>query len=294
METFVAVVECGSLSDAAKRLHANQPNLTVRIQKLESQLGVDLFDREGKKLILNPIGKRFYEQTKSLLQMYSDIRGEVELYKHPNFGHIRIGGGFQILLTTMPQFLVNFSQSYPNITYEINEIGPSKEIYQLVDQYELDFGLVDTKHLFEKIESIKLVIHTSIFLVFPINSVYAKHTEINAEDLSQLDFIAFKKDTPIRKYIESELENNDISLSIKMEINHIELMIKMIEMGIGAALLPISTGTKIFDNKEVKVLPVNGLEFTPRPIYFIYRKNRFYPPSLLQFMTEIRSYFNNF
>jgi DNA-binding transcriptional LysR family regulator len=286
------VVECGSVSHAAKKLHANQPNLSVRIQRLESELGVKLFDREGKKLVLNPIGQKLYEQTKALLNMYSDIRGEIELYKQPDHGHIRIGGGFQILLTILPQFLLKFSEALPNVSYEINEIGPSTEIYQQVDQYEIDFGLVDTKHSYENIENVSLGIHTTIGLVVPKNSEISSGGEISIEDLHKLKLITFKKGTKIRKYIEGELEARGISISDWMEIGHIELIIKMIEMGIGAAFLPISTGSEIFMDKDVKVLHVKGLAFTPRPIYLIYRKNRFYPPSLIHFIEKLKAHCN--
>jgi DNA-binding transcriptional LysR family regulator len=292
LETFVTVVESGSLSEAAKKLHANQPNLTVRIQKLEKELGVNLFDREGKKLVVNPIGRKMYKQTKSLLNMYADIRGEIELYKQPNFGHIRIGGGFQILLTTMAQFLLKFSEEFPKVTYEINEIGPSYEIYRLVDLYEIDFGFVDTKHSYENIESVDLGLDTTTVLVVPKNSEYAQLNEINIEDLQKLQFITFKKGTKIMNYIEDELEQKGVSLKVRMEIDHIELIIKMVEMGMGVSLLPISGGSHILLDKEVKILHVNGLAFTPKPLYFIYRKNRFYPSSFLHFISELKTYFN--
>ncbi|WP_433745891.1 LysR family transcriptional regulator [Falsibacillus pallidus] len=291
LETFIAVVEQGSLSEAAKQLHANQPNLSVKIQKLEQDLGVKLFDREGKKLILNPIGQRMYEQTKSLLNMYYDIRGEIQLFTQPNFGHIRIGGGFQILLTILPQFLLKFRESHPNVTYTINEIGPSNEIFQLVDQYEIDLGLVDTKHAFENIEVTPLKIDTKISLIVPKNSPLSERKNIEIEDLNKLNFITFKKGTKIMNYIENKLKENGISLTVSMEIDHIELIIKLVEMGMGAAFLPISTGSRIFADKNISILNVNGLEFPSRPIYLIYRKNRFYPPALLEFMEEMNSFF---
>ncbi|MFD1738157.1 LysR family transcriptional regulator [Bacillus salitolerans] len=64
-ETFITVVESSSLSEASRKLHTSQPNVTLRIQKLEKDLDIVLFDREGKKLILNPSGSKLYEQAKN-------------------------------------------------------------------------------------------------------------------------------------------------------------------------------------------------------------------------------------
>ncbi|MCA0985680.1 LysR family transcriptional regulator [Guptibacillus algicola] len=291
LETFVSVVECGSLSAAAKKMHANQPNLSVRIQKLEEMLDVKLFDREGKKLILNPVGKKLYEQTKPVLKMVETIQEEMSLYKHPETGHIRIGGGYQILLTTLLPFMDWFTNKYPQVTYEMNEVGPASLIHHLIDQYELDIGLVDTSFTNEQIESIPLGIDSTIKLIVPNSNHYHNQNSISQEELKDLSFIVFKKETKLRNEIDEALRERDISLSILMETNHIDLMIKMVEMGLGVSFLPISTDSHIVIDKRVKVLHVEGLEFQPKLLYLIYRKNRYYPSSMLQFITELKSFY---
>ncbi len=292
METFVSVVECGSLSAAAKKMHANQPNLSVRIQKLEEILDVKLFDREGRKLILNPIGKKLYEQTKPVLKMVENIKEEMSLYKHPETGHIRIGGGYQILLTTLLPFIDSFTQKYPQVTYEMNEVGPAPLIHHLIDQYELDIGLVDTSYTNEQIESIPLGINSTIKLIVPNSNNYHQQNSITLEELKDLQFIVFKKGIKLRNEIDNSLKEKDISLSILMETNHIDLMINMVEKGLGVAFLPISENSQVAINPNIKVLHIKGLEFQPKPLYLIYRKNRYYSSSMLQFITELNKFYN--
>ncbi|MFD3447188.1 LysR substrate-binding domain-containing protein [Microbacteriaceae bacterium 4G12] len=293
LETFINVVEYGTLSEAAKKLHTNQPNITVRIQKLEKELGVKLFDREGKKLILNPVGYKMYEQFRALLKSYSDIRGEMELYKQPNYGHIRIGGGFQILLSILPGFLSYFSELLPKVTFDI-KIGPADEIYQLVKNYDIDFGFVDTRQSTEGIEQLELGLQTRLELIVPKTSELSHLETVTKQDLYKMQFISFKKGTRLMNYIEHELEKEGIlpnELSTKMELDHIELIIKMVEMGLGAAIVPITTTSQIIQNKDVKLLHVIDLNMTPQKIYLIYRKNRFFPASSLQFINEIGTYY---
>ncbi|MFD1019702.1 LysR family transcriptional regulator [Thalassobacillus hwangdonensis] len=291
LKTFVAVVENGSLSKAAEQLHANQPNLSVRIQRLEENLGVKLFDREGKRLVLNPVGRRMYKQTKSLLNMYDNMQEEIKLFERPDAGHIRIGGGFQLLSTTLPPFLTAFSDSFPNITYEINEIGPSYETYQLVDQYKIDYGIVDTKHPYENIQTEPLGIQSQINLVVPKHHRVAEEEKLSVEDLNDLSFITFKKGTKIMNEMEERFEEAGVTLPVRMESGHIEMIIKMVEMGMGAAFLPLITGSHILLDKEVQVMNVEGLDFPAKPIDLIYRKNRYYPASLLTFKEQLIQYF---
>ena len=293
LETFINVVECGTLSETAKKLHTNQPNITVRIQKLEKELGVKLFDREGKKLILNPIGYKMYEQFRSLLKSYADIRGEIELYNQPNYGHIRIGGGFQILLSILPDFLSYFSELLPKVTFDI-KIGPADEIYQLVENYDIDFGFVDTKQSIEGIEHLELGLETKIRLIVSQKSEFSHLEEITKEDLHKLQLITFRKGTKLMDYIEDELEKEGIplnTLNTKMEIDHIELIIKMVEMDLGAAILPITTASQIIQDKDIKLLNVTNLNITPKTISLIFKKNRYFPSSFLKFISEIRSYY---
>ncbi|MBB6453537.1 DNA-binding transcriptional LysR family regulator [Salirhabdus euzebyi] len=288
-QTFIKVVESGSLSEAARILHTNQPNITVRIQKLEHHLGVSLFDREGKKLILNEIGKKTFNQAKSLYLAYDDLIQDIRQHNNPNHGHIRIGGGFPVLNSILPPFLHDFHKEFPNVTYGL-QIGTSEEIYKLVEQYEIDFGFITTTKEREMIEHIDLGLGTKIFLVVPEGHPYTKSTNISKELLTELPFITFKQSSNYMNFLIDYLGQHGVEIKSTVEADHLEIMVKMVEEGMGASFLPLTENKEYVRNRKVTCMDIDQIDFPIKYIQLIYRKNRFMSPSFEQFISSVTRY----
>lgn len=85
LEQLIALDDCGTLSDAAKKIHLTQPTLTRSMQKLESQIGVQLFDRDNKKIQLNDTGKLVVRYARKIISMETEMKNaalRLERSKH--------------------------------------------------------------------------------------------------------------------------------------------------------------------------------------------------------------------
>ena len=77
LEIFRAVVEAGGITRAAERLHRVQSNVTTRIRQLEQSLGVDLFVRDGRRMVLTPSGQTLFDYACRILSMTEEARQAV-------------------------------------------------------------------------------------------------------------------------------------------------------------------------------------------------------------------------
>ena len=86
-----AVAECSTLSAAAEKLFISQPALSQQIRKIEDELCVELFAREGRSMVLTPQGEIFLRGGNRILQIYGSIKQELQLSKSMEASAVRFG-----------------------------------------------------------------------------------------------------------------------------------------------------------------------------------------------------------
>ncbi|MEN0060683.1 MAG: LysR family transcriptional regulator [Myxococcota bacterium] len=119
LRSFVAVSESGSLRDASRRIGLSQPTLSRHIQRLEEQLGVSLFDRTGRGLVLSPRGSELYE---SALGVKSSVDGFVRQASGLDDaleGSVRVTSGRLFGVYFIPQWIQDFRDRHPQITIDV-------------------------------------------------------------------------------------------------------------------------------------------------------------------------------
>lgn len=121
---FVAVAEAGSFTRAAERLHVAQPALSVQVQRLESELGVELFDRSRRAIQLTDAGRVLLEEARGLLARADQA---VELVRRTGAGAVgSLAVGFvpSAANATLPEILRSFSAAHPGVALHLREMTP--------------------------------------------------------------------------------------------------------------------------------------------------------------------------
>lgn len=137
--TFVTVAELGTVSKAALRLRIAQPALSRQISDLEQELGLKLFDRVGRRLLLTGEGEQLLSHCRGLLNYASALDEHAQLLRRGDTGVLKVAASSQNIESVLSNFLHSYAQRYPNVQVKLfDAIGP--ELLAMLERGEIHVG----------------------------------------------------------------------------------------------------------------------------------------------------------
>ncbi|WP_422658235.1 LysR family transcriptional regulator [Paenibacillus sp. EC2-1] len=238
LDVFSVVVEQSSLNKASKLLNLSQPALSRKIAKLEDQLGVQLFNRRGKRLELTSIGQLAYtyaleqrQQQLKFMQTLAHYRGEEQIT-------ITLGASLTTLQTTLPPLVNAFMEKHPSAEIKL-VTGKTHEIVSYVRDKRVDVGIVASSINQPGLNCIPLF-DDHLELVVPTTHPLADSLDVGIEQLQGMPMIIFSTGTWYRKLTDDLFHRCGIMPDIRMEIDSFEAIVRLIPTCKAAALLPKS------------------------------------------------------
>jgi LysR family transcriptional regulator, nitrogen assimilation regulatory protein len=140
LQTFATICECGTVSRAATQLRITQPALSRRIEALQKELGVRLFDNMGRRLLLTSEGKEFLRHSRALLAQAEAVLATGRALGSGRSGILRIGGAPHTLAAFFPSFVPKYEKQNPGVQIRLFEAGAAK-LLTMIDQGELHFAV---------------------------------------------------------------------------------------------------------------------------------------------------------
>lgn len=138
---FLAVHRHGSFSRAAAEVEVTQPALTAAVKKLEGEVGGELFHREGKRLVLSPLGRLVYPALEQAVVGAQSARSIAENFKLLRQAPLRVGVQGSIGPVRMAQFLRSFHRRQPGVELTLQD-GSHQDLLARLESGELDLALL--------------------------------------------------------------------------------------------------------------------------------------------------------
>lgn len=151
IEYVIKIAECENFSRAAELLHITQPALSIYIKRVESRLGIQLFNRLGKKSVLTYAGKCFLDNGREILKIRDRIEQQINTIKKMDGDRIRIGCTPVRGLFFLSTVVSIFKKKYPQVEIIFNE-QPAKELEALLLAGDLDIVFFNPISINDKIE----------------------------------------------------------------------------------------------------------------------------------------------
>jgi LysR family transcriptional regulator, salicylic acid-responsive activator of bsdBCD len=141
LKYFLAIAEEGQITKAAEKLHITQPPLSQQIILLENELGVQLFQRTKKQVLLTEAGRSLQNRAEQLLELLKTTVDEVHKTAEGLRGKLTLGTITSSGRSLLPESIQRYHALYPDVTFDLRQ-GDSRRIQELLDSGLVEIGLV--------------------------------------------------------------------------------------------------------------------------------------------------------
>ena len=272
-EAFVQVANQHSFSRAAEALFLTQPSVTARIQALERDLGERLFERSGRGVRLTEVGACFLPHAERVLQALNGGRDAIDSLRNLQSGSLILASATTVSTYILPGLLKTFRSRFPHVEVSVRT-GRSEQVLAMLLQDEAQVGLVRAVY-HQDIET-RGLIEDELILVANSDHELAGSGSVSVEQVGNHPFIFFDRNSSYYSLAQGLFRQHGVVPRTQMELDSMEATKKMVEEGLGIALLP-----RIAVQRELLVgnlceVEITGMPNPTRQIALIHRRSR--PP----------------
>lgn len=155
LQYFIAVVEEGTISAAARKLNISQPPLSTQIRLLENELGTQLFIRGARQITLTPAGRTLYQYALEMTDIERQALEEIREMSHGGTGTVRVGCISSSHVPEVYGGFTRFHEKYPLVRFKIAE-GNTYELEEKLARNELEMAFVRTPENFKNVRRLAI------------------------------------------------------------------------------------------------------------------------------------------
>lgn len=202
LRCFAAVADTGSFTLAAARLYQTQSSLTATIQQFEEEVGLKLFDRTTRRVVMTEDAARFKPIADRVLQDFDTAIGDLKAISLSHRGHVRIASVPSMIEHVLAPALASFRRAYPDITISVSD-GSADKVERAVLAGEADFGMASRLNNFPDLTYLP-ILGDRFGVLYPDDHPLAKIRQpLRWVDLSEFEHIALANDTGIGAFLDS-------------------------------------------------------------------------------------------
>jgi len=283
LKYFQKVAQMEHMTKAANELRVAQPALSAVIARLESDLGVPLFDRQRRQIKLNAYGKAYLQKVESALRLLEEGRSEVVEMAGLEHGGVALAA---TTLNRLSRLLGEFLSLHPKVQFRIIQSPAENSKIQMLENGEIDFSF--SYYPFEKpsFRSIPLM-NEEILLALPPNHPFRERTSIHLKEVALESFISLKKGYGFREITDKFCDESGFTPKIIVECDEPAALSRLVQAGLGIAFIPFAA------KKEAPSLHLLQIEkpLCRWTLYLIWKENHYFSQASLLFRDFVVRFF---
>lgn len=286
LQIFRVLAEELNFTRTAERVHTVQSNVTAQIKALEEELGVPLFDRLGRRVILTDAGRRFQPFAEQALAAME--QGERAVCNEPS-GPLRISAPESILAYRLPVVLRNFRRKFPHVELAFLPHSDMTLAFELeTGKVDLGIDLCDCPSN-PSFKSIRFQTER-IFLLGDPSHPLAKRRTVKPADLAGQNLLLTEPGCGYRAKLDRLLALQNIRPGHVTEFSSVEAIKQCVRVGMGLALLPAIVVAHELRQNQIKALHWEGPNLDIAT-HIVWHKNKWVSPAMTAFLELIKAQF---
>ncbi|MBB3065996.1 LysR family transcriptional regulator [Limibacillus halophilus] len=268
LETLYWATRLGSLIAASERLNATQSTVSMRIQELENEFGIELFDRSQRTARVTPKGREMARYAEEILALASSMR---ENLAAPSSlpGLMRIGVAEVVSATWLPNFVTNVRRQYPKISIEFDE-ALTQNLIDGLESGDLDIIFIAGRAPGRELTTMSLGFVDMNWAASP--EISLPNRRLKARDLEKHPTITLTRESHHYEQIEKWFVTGGARFRRPFTCKSLNVCIQLASAGLGVTLVPAEFYPQAFVEKRLHILETSP-EMPPVEFNAVYRDN---------------------
>jgi DNA-binding transcriptional LysR family regulator len=284
LEIFVAIARTESVSKAAEHVALSQSAASTALAELERQFDCQLFDRHGKLLKLNALGKTLLPIASGLLTQAGEIQQLLE--GNRSLGDLKVGAtltiGNYLAILIISEFMQDHSDCHINL-----QVKNTQSILHQVAGYELDLGLIEGSCHHPDLTAEPWMDDELAVFCSPSHPL-AKIKLVSIDDLVAANWILREQGSGTRETFDHAMRHHLAGLKIRLELEHTEAIKRAVESGLGIGCISRFALRDAFRRGSLVEIKTPMLDLR-RQFMFVWHKSRYQTQAMLTFLDYCRS-----
>jgi molybdate transport repressor ModE-like protein len=253
LRLFVHVVEAGSITHGAARMHLAIAAASTRIRSMEDVLGTPLLHRERQGIQTTEAGRTLLHHARVLLQQAERMRGDLAQYAEGIKGQIRLLSNTNALTEFLPEPLSDFLASHPQVNIDLEE-RLSDEIVAAVADGTADVGIVAGTVEVAGLEVLPFRVDRFV-LVVATNHPLSAVQQIAFADTLDFDFVGLDRASALQRFLSEKAERIGRRLRLRVQLRSFDAVCRLVECNVGIGVVPATTA-----ERHAKTMSIHRIE----------------------------------
>jgi DNA-binding transcriptional LysR family regulator len=291
LRSFLAIADIGNMTRAAERLHVAQPALSKTLANLEQELGVALFDRQGRRLQLNAFGKVLLERSKRVFSELEQAKQQLTDMASNNAGHVTVGVTTSQIL---PNIFVDYLSQHTNVKFKLFQVAGRYEIARQLRDGVFDLCITSlpiTQLSGNNTVAERELFTEELFLAVRTDHPLAKRQQVALSEVAQEKFLSYPREDGFREITDNFCRQAGFRANVIFESFDTAVIADLVRAGAGVAILP-RLWWDVGNSQQLVKLPIS-CPHLKRSILLSWMENRYLSPTARNFGDFVSQYLQN-